>query len=205
MSNKTVVEVLPEVGSVSLGRINWNLGAAALYEEAVRRGEGLVSESGPLVCLTGAHTGRSPNDKFLVKESSSQDDVWWGKVNRPITPEQFEALYADMMAHLDNKELFVQDCCAGTDSDHRLSVRIITEYAWHNLFARTMFLEQPAGTVPGDHVPEFTVIDSPSMKADPARHGTNSDVFIFVNFARKLILIGELVTRGKSKNPYLAS
>ena len=161
MSNKTLVEVLPALGSVSLGRINWNLGAAALYEEAVRRDEGLVADSGPLVCLTGSHTGRSPNDKFVVKESSSQDDVWWGKVNRPVTPEQFDALYADMMDHLDNKELFVQDCCAGTDSDHRLSVRIITEYAWHNLFARTMFLEQPPGTAPGDHVPEFTVIDSP--------------------------------------------
>lgn len=199
MSNKTVVGVLPELGSVSLGRINWNLGAAALYEEAVRRGEGLVAESGPLVCLTGAHTGRSPNDKFLVKEASSQADVWWGKVNRPVTPEQFDVLYADMMAHLDDKELFVQDCCAGTDSDHRLSVRIITEYAWHSLFARTMFLEQPAGTPPGEHVPEFTVIDSPSMKADPARHGTNSDVFIFVNFARKLILIGGTSYAGEIK------
>ncbi len=199
MSEKIVVEVLPELGNVSLGRINWNLGTAALYEEAIRRGEGTVAESGPLVCLTGAHTGRSPNDKFLVKEQSSQTDVWWGKVNRPITPEQFDALYTDMMAHLDNKELFVQDCCAGTDPDNRLTVRIITEYAWHSLFARTMFLEQPAGTPPGDHVPEFTVIDSPSMQADPMRHGTNSDVFIFVNFARKLILIGGTSYAGEIK------
>ena len=199
MSNKIAVEALPELGSVSLGRINWNLGAAALYEEAIRRGEGIVAESGPLVCLTGAHTGRSPNDKFLVKESSSQGDVWWGKFNRPVMPEKFDLLHADMMAHLDNKELFVQDCCAGTDSEHRLSVRIITEYAWHNLFARTMFLEQPAGTVPGVHVPEFTVIDAPSMKADPGRHGTNSDVFIFVNFAQKLILIGGTSYAGEIK------
>jgi len=199
MNNKTVVDVLPELSSASVGRIEWNLGAAALYEEAVRRGEGMVSESGPLVCLTGAHTGRSPNDKFLVKESSSQDDVWWGKTNRPVGPEQFDRLYDDMMASLVNKELFVQDCCAGTDADHRLPVRIITEYAWHSLFARTMFLEQPAGTPPGVHVPEFTVIDAPSMKADPARHGTNSDVFIFVNFARRLILIGGTSYAGEIK------
>ena len=199
MSKKTVVEVLPELGSELLGRMNWNLGAAALYEEAVRRGEGMVAESGPLVCFTGAHTGRSPNDKFLVKELSSQSDVWWGKVNRSITPEQFDLLYADMMAYLNNKELFIQDCCAGTDPDNRLSVRVITEYAWHSLFARTMFLEQPAGTSPGKHVPEFTVIDSPSMQADPVRHGTNSDVFIFVNFARKLILIGGTSYAGEIK------
>ncbi len=199
MNNKTVVDVLPELSSASVGRIEWNLGAAALYEEAVRRGEGMVSEAGPLVCLTGAHTGRSPNDKFLVKESSSQDDVWWGKTNRPVDAEQFDRLYDDMMASLANKELFVQDCCAGTDLDHRLPVRIITEYAWHSLFARTMFLEQLAGTPPGVHVPEFTVIDAPSMRADPARHGTNSDVFIFVNFARKLILIGGTSYAGEIK------
>ena len=199
MNNKTVVDVLPGLSSASVGRIEWNLGAAALYEEAVRRGEGMISESGPLVCLTGAHTGRSPNDKFLVRESSSQDDVWWGKTNRPVDPEQFDLLYDDMMASLDDKELFIQDCCAGTDPDHRLPVRIITEYAWHSLFARTMFLEQPAGTPPGVHVPEFTVIDAPSMKADPARHGTNSDVFIFVNFVRRLILIGGTSYAGEIK------
>ena len=199
MNNKTVVDVLPGLSSASVGRIEWNLGAAALYEEAVRRGEGMISESGPLVCLTGAHTGRSPNDKFLVRESSSQDDVWWGKTNRPVDPEQFDLLYDDMMANLADKELFIQDCCAGTDPDHRLPVRIITEYAWHSLFARTMFLEQPAGTPPGVHVPEFTVIDAPSMKADPARHGTNSDVFIFVNFVRRLILIGGTSYAGEIK------
>ena len=199
MNNKTVVDVLPGLSSASVGRIEWNLGAAALYEEAVRRGEGMISESGPLVCLTGAHTGRSPNDKFLVRESSSQGDVWWGKTNRPVDPEQFDLLYDDMMANLADKELFIQDCCAGTDPDHRLPVRIITEYAWHSLFARTMFLEQPAGTPPGVHVPEFTVIDAPSMKADPARHGTNSDVFIFVNFVRRLILIGGTSYAGEIK------
>ncbi len=199
MSNTTSVGMLPELGDTKLGRIHWNLGTAALYEEAVRRGEGTVAETGPLVCVTGAHTGRSPNDKFLVREPSSDGDVWWGKVNRPVESAQFDLLYDHMMRTLDGKDLFVQDCHAGADPAHRLPVRIITEQAWHSLFARTMFLEQPAGTPPGGHAPEFTVISAPSMKADPARHGTQSDVSIFLNFARKLVLIGGTSYAGEIK------
>ena len=181
------------------GAVHWNLGTAALYEEAVRRGEGVVAEHGPLVCRTGPHTGRAPNDKFLVREPSTAGDVWWGRVNRPIDPERFDALYDETVRALDGATLYVQDCFAGADPAYRLPVRIVTERAWHSLFARTMFLEQPAGTPPGGHAPEFTVIDIPSMTADPARHGTNSPVFILLNFARKLVLIGGTSYAGEIK------
>jgi phosphoenolpyruvate carboxykinase (ATP) len=145
------------------------------------------------------HTGRSPKDKFLVSEPSSEANVWWGSANRPITSEQFEAVRAAMLATLVDKDLFVQDCFAGTDPDYRLPVRIITEQAWHSLFARTMFLPSPAGTPPGGHSPQFTVIDLPSMQADPAVHGTNSEVFILLNFAERLILIGGTSYAGEIK------
>ena len=181
------------------GPVHWNLGAAALYEEAVRHGEGVVAEHGPLVCLTTPHTGRSPNDKFLVHEPSTSDHVWWGKVNRPLQAARFDALYHETIQALDGATLYVQDCFAGADPDYRLPVRIVTERAWHSLFARTMFLEQPAGTPPGNHEPEFTVIDIPSMTADPVRHGTNSPVFILLNFARRVVLIGGTSYAGEIK------
>ena len=180
-------------------RLHWNLGTAALYEEAVRHGEGVVAETGPLVCLTTPHTGRSPNDKFLVDEPSTSADVWWGTVNRPIDAARFDALQDYLVRALDDKVLYVQDCFAGADPAYRLPVRVITERAWHSLFARTMFLEQPPGTPPGNHVPEFTVVDIPSVAADPARHGTNSGTFILLNFARRLVLIGGTSYAGEIK------
>ena len=186
-------------GIAASGRVHWNRGTAALYEEAIRRGEGVVAETGPLVCLTGVHTGRSPNDKFLVREPSSAENVWWGKVNRPIEPEQFRALRDDMLAWVEDKELFVQDCVAGTDADYRLRVRVVTERAWHSLFARTMFVPSPAGSPPSSEAPEFTVIDIPSMEADPARHGTNSPVFILLDFSERQVLIGGTSYAGEIK------
>jgi phosphoenolpyruvate carboxykinase (ATP) len=176
-----------------------NLGTAALYEQAIQRSEGLLAEHGPLVCLTGVHTGRSPNDRFLVREASSAGNVWWGPVNKAIEPGQFEAVRQKMLASLRGKDLFVQDCYAGADPEYRLPVRIITERAWHSLFARTMFLSGPAGTVDPEHAPQFTVINSPSMAADPALHGTNSGVFILVNLAERLVLIGGTSYAGETK------
>ena len=137
-------------GIVKPGTVHWNRGAAALYEEAVRRREGVIADSGPLVCLTGEHTGRAPHDKFLVREPSSEGNVWWGSVNRSIEPEQFTALYQAVLASLQDKELFVQDCVAGADPAYRLPIRVITERAWHSLFARTMFLPLPAGGESGE-------------------------------------------------------
>jgi phosphoenolpyruvate carboxykinase (ATP) len=168
-------------------RARWNLTAPALYEEAVRRGEGLIAADGPLACRTGQHTGRSPNDKFIVREPSSSAEIAWGKVNRPIEVAQFDALHQDLLASLNGKDLFVLDCFAGADPAYRLPVRVVNELAWHNLFCRNLFIDDPAAAKAA--APEFTVIDAPSFKADPARHGSNSDVMIAVNFARKLVLI----------------
>ena len=178
---------------------HWSLGVAALYEEALRRGEGSLTADGPIVCNTAPHTGRSPNDKFVVKEPSSEANVAWGKVNRPISPEQFDALEKRMLASLKGKDLFVQDCWAGADPDYRLAIRIITERAWHNLFARTMFIEEPSAEARLQHDPQFTVIDIPSFKSNPATDGTNSETFILVNFAKKRVLIGGTNYAGEIK------
>src|SRR5437764_3553083 len=124
-------------------RVSWNLAPAALYEEAVRRQEGLIAAGGPLACRTGQHTGRSPNDKFIVREASSDSQIAWGKVNRPMELAHFEALHRDLVASLSGKELYVQDCYAGADPAYRLPIRIVTEYAWHSLFARNLFITDP--------------------------------------------------------------
>jgi phosphoenolpyruvate carboxykinase (ATP) len=178
-------------------RVRWNLSAAALYEEAVRRQEGLIAAGGPLSCRTGLHTGRSPNDKFVVREPSSERDIEWGKVNRPMSEAQFEALHADLLSSLAGKELFVQDVYAGADPAYRLPVRIITEYAWHSLFCRNLFIDDPLAADAA--APAFTIIDAPSFKADPARHGTQSDVVIALNFAKKLVLIAGTSYAGEMK------
>jgi len=178
-------------------RVRWNLTTAALYEEAVRREEGVIAAEGPLACRTGQHTGRSPNDKFIVREPSSEPNIAWGKVNRPMEPSQFDVLHRELLGSLAGKELYVQDCFAGADPKYRLPVRIITEFAWHSLFVRHLFIADPDASAA--HVPEFTVIDSPTFKADPKRHGTNSDVVIAVNFAEKLVLIGGTSYAGEMK------
>lgn len=179
--------------------MHWNLGTAALYEEAIRRDEGIVAADGPLVCLTGIHTGRSPNDKFLVREPSSADHVWWGSVNRPIEPAQFQALHEAVFDGLKGKDVFVQDCFAGADPAYRIPVRVITERAWHSLFARTMFLPSAAGAPPGTEDGGVTVIHVPSTEANPERHGVNSPVFILVNFAERIVLIGGTSYAGEIK------
>ena len=178
-------------------RVHWNLSAAALYEQAVRRQEGVIAAGGPLACRTGQHTGRSPNDKFIVREPSSAAEIAWGKVNRPIEPAQFDALHKDLLASLAGKELFVLDCFAGADPAYRLPVRVINEFAWHNLFCRNLFIDDPAAAAAA--APQFTIIDSPSFKADPTRHGSNSDVMIALNFAKKLVLIAGSSYAGEMK------
>jgi phosphoenolpyruvate carboxykinase (ATP) len=186
-------------GIENVARVYWNLSVPALYEEAVRRREGLIAAAGPLVCRTGQHTGRSPNDKFIVREDSSQDKVWWSKVNRPIEPASFDALYQRMLNYVEGRELFVQDCYAGADPRYRMPVRVITEQAWHSLFAKHMFIDLPQATGAPAHTPEFTVIDLPGLHAEPTTHGTNSDVFILLNFAKKTVLIGGTSYAGEIK------
>ena len=185
-------------GITNVNDIYWNLRTPALYEEAIRRREGIISHLGPLVVRTGHHTGRSPNDRFIVQEPSSSDRVWWGKVNRPIVVERFEELHRRMVAYLQLKDVFVQDCFAGADPDYRLPIRVITEYAWHSLFARNMFIKSPSEDL-RRHQPEFTIIDCPRFHAIREVDGTNSEVFILVNFAKKLVLIGGTSYAGEIK------
>ena len=186
-------------GITNVARVYWNQSVPALYEEAVRRREALIAAEGPLVCRTGQHTGRSPNDKFIVQEPSSADRVWWGKVNRPLEAKYFDALEKRMLNYVEGRELFVQDCFAGADPRYRLPVRIITEHAWHSLFAKHLFIDVPDSVGLPAHTPEFTVIDMPGVTAEPAHHGTNSEVFILLNFAKKLVLIGGTSYAGEIK------
>src|SRR6187402_230949 len=190
---------LDAVGMQGASRVHWNLGVAALYEEAIKRGEGVISVDGPIICSTGQHTGRSPNDKFVVKEPSSEQHVAWGKVNRPIDEASFNGLLARMQEYAKGKDLFVQDCWAGADPAYRLPVRIITERAWHNLFARHMFITEPDSAKRDQHEPQFTVFDLPGFKADPAKDKTNSETFILLNFAKKLVIIGGTNYAGEIK------
>jgi phosphoenolpyruvate carboxykinase (ATP) len=185
-------------GIRTTGPVHWNLSAPALYEHAVRRGEGSLAKDGPLVCLTGAHTGRSPNDKFVVKESSSDGHIHWGKVNRPMDPQKFAVLKQDMLAYLSNKELYVQDLYAGADPAFRLPVRFIQELAWHNLFVRNLFIVPSAHDL-ANFAPGFTIITAPGFKADPDRHGTRSDVAIAVNLGTKEVLIAGTSYAGENK------
>jgi phosphoenolpyruvate carboxykinase (ATP) len=177
----------------------WNLAEAALYEEAVVRREGVIVADGPLACRTGQHTGRSPNDKYLVREPGSEGQIAWGSVNRPMERASFNAFQQDFMAALRSKELYVQDCFAGADPNYRLPIRIITEYAWHSLFSRNLFIVDPAGVRSGPHVPQFTIIDAPGFKADPQRHGTRSEVAICLNFETRQVLIGGTSYAGEIK------
>ena len=190
---------LEALGIVRSGPVHWNLSTAALYEQSIRRHEGVIAAEGPLVCRTGQHTGRSPNDKFVVREPSSEKHVHWGPVNRPIEEARFDALHRDMMAYLQDKELYVLDAWAGADSAYHLPIRVVTEFAWHSLFARNMFIPETDAEKLSQHSPQFTVIDAPNFKADPATHGTRSDVFILVHFGRRLVLIGGTSYAGEIK------
>ncbi|WP_016744505.1 phosphoenolpyruvate carboxykinase [Rhizorhabdus wittichii] len=180
-------------------QLHWNLGTAPLVEHAVQRGEGLLAKDGPFVVKTGAHTGRSANDKFIVRDAETEDSVWWGKTNKGMTPEQFAALKADFLAHLETREtLFVQDLYGGSQATHRVNVRVINELAWHNLFIRTLLVRPEAAELAA-FVPEFTIIDLPSFAADPERHGCRSQTVIAVNLTEKLILIGGTAYAGEMK------
>lgn len=189
---------LDTLGITNVHDVYWNLPTPALYEEAIRRREGIVAHLGPLVVRTGHHTGRSPNDKFTVKESTSADHIWWGKVNRPFDEARFDELHRRMVSYLQLKDVFVQDCWAGAEPEYRLPVRIITEYAWHSLFARNMFIQATPEEL-ATHEPEFTVIDCPRFHAIAETDQTNSEVFIIVNFAKKLVLIGGTSYGGEIK------
>ena len=177
-------------------RVFRNLSPSALYEQALERHEGMIADGGPLVCLTGHHTGRSPNDKFIANHPASDPHVAWGGPNRAMSAAHFDALEHDVRASLEGTDLFVQEVYAGADPEHRLAVRVITERAWHSLFTRNLFLGGGWDVEPADLL---TIIDSPTFRANPARHGTNSDVVIAVHFPRRLVLIGGTSYAGEIK------
>ncbi len=188
-------------GLTDLRRVYWNLPVAALYEEAVFRSEGQIASAGPFVVDTGKHTARAAADKFVVRESGSDEDarVWWGQYNRPFNPRSFSALHARLAGYLQGRDAFVQDVHAGADPQHRLAIRVITQKAWHSLFARTMFLENATVDEAKRHVPDFTVIAVPGFKANPMVDGTRSDTFIVLNFREKLAIIGGTGYAGEIK------
>ncbi len=177
----------------------WNLPAASLYEEVAFRREGHVAGGGALVVNTGQHTGRSASDKFIVREPSTADQVWWGEYNRPFSADKFEELYARITGFLQGRDVFVQDCFAGADRDYQMPVRIISELAWHSLFARNMFIPPQSLEAYRRHVPEFTVICAPSFKGIPGMDGTATGTFVVLNFAQRLCLIGNTAYAGEIK------
>jgi len=189
---------LKSLGLRNLRSVNWNLHTSQLYETAIKHGEGILAQHGPLVTRTGTHTGRSPKDRFVVKESSSQDNIWWGNTNVPYDAENFDSVQSKIGAYLQNAEVFVLDCWCGADENYRLPVRIITEDGWHNLFARNMFRRATDEELV-DFEPAYTVINVPSFRADPEIDGTNSNTFILVNMAKKLVLIGGTSYAGEIK------
>ncbi len=195
----TASPILEAHGIRTSARIHHNLGTAALIEMAVRRGEGLLSEHGAFVVETGPHTGRSASDKFTVNDDTTARTVWWGKTNRAMTPEHFAALKADFLDALGRQdELYVQDLFGGSQPEYRVNVRVITQFAWHSLFIRTL-LVRPRPEELRAYQPEYTIINLPSFRADPSRHGCRSETVIAVNFTEKLILIGGTRYAGEMK------
>ena len=188
---------LADQGITGLGFVHYNDVEPALIEAAIIRGEGRLGLGGAFLCSTGQFTGRSPKDKFVVRTASVENTIWWEN-NAPMSPAAFDVLHADMLAHMQGRDYFVQDLYAGADPAHRLDVRMVTEMAWHGLFIRHM-LRRPERDELDRFVPEWTVINCPSFKADPARHGCRSQTVITLNFDRKLILIANTAYAGENK------
>jgi phosphoenolpyruvate carboxykinase (ATP) len=197
LGRKNTSYELDNYGIKDPARVYWNLNTPELYEEIARRNEGVLSNYGAILVDTGEHTGRAAKDKAIVRESDSENKVFWGDVNKDFTQEKFNALKERMMAHAKGRELFVQDTFVGADPKYRLPIRVINELSWHSLFARTMFISDSGATEP--HKPEFTIINFPSFQADPQRDGTRSPTFILMDFSQRLVLIGGTSYAGETK------
>lgn len=190
---------LSSQGIETKAEIHANLGTAALVEHALRKGEGKLTKHGALLVDTGKFTGRSVKDKYIVRDAATEDSINWGAINQPMSPEQFAALKADFLAQLEGQpELYVADLFGGSQPEYRVNVRVITQMAWHSLFVKTL-LVRPAAEEVANFQPEYTIINLPGFKADPARHGCRSDTVIAVNFSEKLILIGNTEYSGEMK------
>jgi phosphoenolpyruvate carboxykinase (ATP) len=190
---------LENLGLINLRKVYWNLPREALYEESIFRGEANIVRMGPLIVNTGKHTARAASDKFVVRDTASEDTIWWGQYNRPFEADKFDALFARMQGYLQGRDVFVQDCFGGADPDYRLPIRIITEYAWHSLFVRNMFIKPETAEEYRRHVPEFTIVCVPGFKASPQIDQTPSETFIVLNFAKKMCIIGNTAYGGEIK------
>lgn len=186
-------------GLKNLYKVYWNLPDSALYEEAVFRNEGKISAEGPILVNTGKHTARAAQDKYVVKEETTEDKIWWGEYNRPYTSEKFNSVMSRVQAYCQHEELFVQDCYAGTDPEYRLKVRVITEKAWHSLFARNMFITIKDQDTLKKFAPDFTVIALDGFKLDPRIDGTRTDTGILLNFDQNTALIANSLYGGEIK------
>jgi phosphoenolpyruvate carboxykinase (ATP) len=189
---------LEAFGIRDAANVYWNLTTPELYSEVIKRGEGHLVHLGPLAVDTGKYTGRSPKDKFIVKDNATSDRVDWGSVNQPMEREKFAVLKQDMLAATKGKNLFVQDVFIGTHANYRVPVRVITEFAWHSLFIRNMFV-RPTKRAMDTHQPVYTIMDLPSFKADPAKHGSRTETVIAMNVSEKLVLIGSTEYAGEMK------
>ncbi len=176
----------------------WNLGTAQLIEKSLQRHEGLLASGGAFVVRTGQFTGRSPKDKYIVREAGTENNVHWGSVNQSMSEEQFDGLYDRMLTFWHGQEAFVQDCFGGADPAHTLPIRVITQRAWHNLFARQLFV-RPDPETTEEHIPEFTLFFAPTFYADPAKDGTRTQTCIVINFKRKIVIIAGTEYAGEMK------
>ena len=188
---------LTDFGFSALKTVFWNLQTPQLYEQALNRNEARLAAGGALAAETGAHTGRSAQDKYIVEDDISRDTVWWDN-NKAMDRSAFDLLLADMLDHAGGKELFVQDLYGGADERCRINVRVVTEYAWHSLFIRTMLIRPPREEL-GQFVPDMTIIDLPSFKADPEKYGCRTDTIIACDLSRKIVLIGNTSYAGEMK------
>ncbi len=180
------------------GEVYWNLSSAELYEIAICANEGRLAANGAIVCETGIHTGRSPKDKFIVRESSTESDIGWGKVNKEISEAQFDGLHRRIIEHYRGRKLYVRDMAAGAEEETQIPIRVVTETAWHNLFASQLFIRPKFGSTK-NHQPKFTILNAPTCMADPAVDGTHSETFVVINFAKGLVLIGGTAYAGEIK------
>jgi len=190
---------LNQLGLTGLSAIHANLSPAELYEQALRRNEVKLSADGAVVALTGQHTGRSANDKYVVRDASNADQIDWGKVNQPYENDKFNALKQRIQTWMKGREVFVQDLYAGTDPAYRMPIRVITTNAWHNLFARNMFVRPTAEQLAAGHEPAFTILHVPEFECDPAQDATRSGTFVMLNFGQKLAMIGGTSYAGEIK------
>src|SRR5437588_1165758 len=191
-------KALEEYGLVNLGDINWNLSPPELVEHALARREGELASNGAFAATAGSHTGRSPKDKFIVSNEENAAKIWWGENNHPMSQENFEVVRSSLAAYLQGRDVFVLDAAASADPDYRMPLQVITELAWHNLFARQLFLRSDESDLESDR-PGFTILSVPNFHTDPRIHGTRSEAGIIIDFEERLILFADTQYAGEMK------